>query len=296
MKTDSKNGLACAVAAYVLWGVLPVYWKMLQTVPAYRILCHRIVWSFFFLAGLVLLRQEWGRLWSLAFKPRILGIYIFAAILISVNWLTYIWAVNAGRIVDTSLGYFVNPLVSVILSLVVLREKISRLQWLAICLAAAGVGYLTLQHGGLPWIALTLAFTFGFYGLLKKTAPLGPLHGLAVETAVLAGPALMFLLGAQSDDGSDRISQGWTVSILLAGTGVITALPLLLYAKAAQSIKLSTLGLLQYISPTCGLFLGVWAYGEPFPMTRLAGFSFIWLALMFSWLDIWLRLRRSTAK
>ncbi len=289
-KSDSRNGIVCATAAYILWGILPIYWKMLQGIPAHRILGHRIVWSFAVLAGLVFWRQEWGRLRSSVFNTKILLTHLAAALLISANWVTYIWAVNAGRIVDTSLGYYINPLVSVVLSLFVLREKISRIQWLAITLAASGVGYLALQQGGLPWIALTLALTFGLYGLLKKTAPLGALHGLALETAVLAGPALFYLLFSKPDPAINNPSS--FAGILLAGTGIITALPLLLYAKAAQSIRLSTLGLLQYMSPTCGLILGVWAYGEPFPITRLLGFVFIWLALLFSWLDIWRRLGR----
>ncbi len=289
----SAHGLISAVIAYVLWGILPVYWKTLQSVPAPQILGHRISWSFFFLAGLVLARNEWGKFKASAAKPRVVLLYTLAAAFLAVNWLTYIWAVNSGRIVETSLGYFINPLVSVLLSLVVLREKLSRGQWLAVGLAALGVGYLTIQYHGLPWVALVLAFSFGFYGLLKKIAPLDALSGLTLETAVLVLPALAYLTQAEIRHTGSLAHSSWSVRLLLAGTGIITAFPLLLFASAARQIKLSTLGLLQYISPTCGLVVGVWIYGEDFPAPRRLGFCIIWVALLVSWLDWALRRRPS---
>lgn len=280
-----------AVIAYVLWGVLPVYWKALQAVPAPQILSHRICWSFLFLASLVLVRREVMRFKAAAAQPRTVMIYLLAALLLSMNWLTYIWAVNAGRIVDTSLGYFINPLISVLLGLVVLREHFHRLQWVAAGLAATGVAYLTIRQGNLPWVALVLAFSFGFYGLMKKTAPLGALHGLTLETALLAPLALVYLVPTETHSPAGLLHSGWGIKLLLAGTGFITALPLLLFASAARAINLSTLGLLQYVTPTCGLVLGVWVYGEPFPVTRLVGFCFIWVGLLVLWLDIFLRAR-----
>jgi chloramphenicol-sensitive protein RarD len=288
----SRTGLISALIAYILWGVLPVYWKALQTVSAPQILSHRILWSFFFLAGLVLVRREGLRfIKEAASRPRIVLLYVLAAILLSINWLTYIWAVNAGRIVETSLGYFINPLVSVILGLVVLRESFHRLQWVAAGLAASGVVYLTIRQGNVPWVALVLAFSFGFYGLMKKMAPLGALHGLTLETAVLVIPALIYLAPAEMHGTVGLVHSAWTVKWLLIGTGFITALPLLLFASAARAINLSTLGLLQYVSPTCGLVLGVWVYGEPFPIARLIGFCLIWSALVVLWLDLALRSR-----
>ena len=290
--TSNANGLLCALAAYFLWGILPVYWKALQGVPAVEILCHRIVWSFGLLAALVLVLDGWTRLRLALRQPRNLRIYCLAALLLSVNWWTYIWAVNTGQIVETSLGYFINPLVSVGLGLIVLHERLSRLQWLAVAVAALGVAYLTLQHGSLPWVALVLAFSFGFYGLLKKQAPLAALPGLALETGALMLPALAYLIQAEVHGAGHWIESSWTTRSLLMGAGIITALPLLLFAAAARQINLSTLGMMQYLAPTCGLVLGIYVYGESFSRVRLIGFTIIWIALGISWLDLALKVRR----
>jgi chloramphenicol-sensitive protein RarD len=288
---DSKPGLLCAVGAYVLWGVLPVYWKALDAVPAAQIVGHRILWSCVLLAGLIILRGERRAFAAAAGAHRRVALYALASALLSVNWFTYIWAVTTGRIVEASLGYYINPLVNVLLGLVVLRERLERLQWVAVVLAAVGVGYLTFRYGRPPWIALVLALTFAFYGLLKKTAPLGALHGLTLETALLLLPALAYLAYAESHNRAGLLQSGWPVSGLLAGTGVVTAVPLLLFARAARTIRLSTLGILQYLSPTCGLALGIWVYQEAFPAERLAGFCIIWAALLIYWLDSVLRRR-----
>jgi chloramphenicol-sensitive protein RarD len=287
----SKQGVICAIGAYVLWGVLPVYWKALDAVPAAQIVGHRIVWSCLFLAGLILLRREWKALAGAARARRTVALYALASALLSVNWFTYIWAVTAGRIVEASLGYYITPLASVLLGLVVLREGLERLQWAAVLLAAIGVGYLACRYGRLPWAALVLAVTFAFYGLLKKLAPLGALHGLTLETAILVLPALAYLVHAERQSGTGLLHSGWPVRALLAGTGVVTAVPLLLFAHAARTTKLSTLGILQYLSPTCALALGVWVYHEPFPTERFAGFCIIWAALVLYWLDSALRRR-----
>jgi chloramphenicol-sensitive protein RarD len=288
--SSTRQGVWCAVGAYVLWGVLPVYWKALQTVPAKQILAHRIVWSCVLLAGLVLVRGELRTLRAAA-GVRALRIYAAAAVLLAVNWLTYIWAVNAARIVETSLGYFINPLVSVLLGVVFLRERLGRTQWLAVAMAGTGVIYLTWQQGALPWVAVVLASTFGLYGLLKKTAPLGALPGLTLETGLLGLPALAWLLQLEAEGTSAWGHGGLRTTLLLTLTGVVTTLPLLLFASAARCLNLTTIGLLQYISPTCGLLIGVAVYGEPFDRTRWPGFMLIWTALAVYWLEGPWRLR-----
>lgn len=275
-----KKGVLNAIGAYGLWGFLPIYWKALQAVPAIQILSHRFVWSFVFLITLILLRSEWRSFKTAVTNQRTVLIYSLSACLLAVNWGTYIWGVNAGFVIETSLGYFINPLVSVLFGVIFLKERLRPLQWLPVGLAALGVLYLTISYGALPWVALILAFSFGLYGLLKKTAPLGSLYGLALETAVLFLPAGLFLLlsDVQGSGLFGRLDLDTT--LLLVFTGVVTALPLLLFASAARSINLSLLGILQYIAPTCQFLLGVLVYNEPFTLDRLVGFSLIWLALL----------------
>lgn len=288
-----QKGNLAAISAYVLWGFMPVYWKALQSVPATQILSHRMVWSFIFLTGLILLRKDWGRFKIAISSGTTLLVYGLATILLAINWLVYIWGVNAGYIVETSLGYFINPLVSVLLGVILLREKLRPMQWLPIGIAALGVLYLTLTYGALPWIALVLASTFGVYGLIKKTAPLGSLHGLTLETALLFLPAGVFLLFAESQGRGALGHQGLLTNALLLLTGITTALPLLLFAMAARRIHLSTLGILQYIAPTCQFLLGVIVYNESFTQDRLVGFSIIWAALIMYSLEGVLVKRRS---
>ncbi len=213
-------------------------------------------------------------------KPRVLLTYTLTAVLLSVNWLIFIYGINSGQVVETSLGYFINPLLSVALGVVFLRERLRPMQWFPVGLAALGVLYLTLQYGSLPWIALGLAFSFGVYGLIKKIAPLGSLHGLSLETGIIFIPALLYLLYAESQGNGSFGHLGLNVTLLLAFAGVITALPLLLFGLAARSIPLTMLGILQYIAPTVQFLLGIFLYQEPFTVTRLVGFSIIWLALL----------------
>ena len=293
-----SRGVWNAIGAYLLWGILPIYWKALSHVPALQILSHRVVWSLVFLALVVALRKEWSSLLREARKPRILGIYIFTGLLIGVNWLTYIWAVNAGHIVETSLGYFINPLISVLFGSIFLREKLRLTQWIPIAMAGAAVIYLTLGYGTLPWIALTLAVTFALYGLLKKITPLGSLHGLTMETGVLLIPCLAYLLCAESNGVGAFGHAGWVSDSLLLGTGIFTALPLLMFANAARSIPLWSIGLLQYIAPTMQFLIGVLIYGEAFTLARAVGFVIIWSALFFFWLEgfLWRRQDRSNDK
>jgi chloramphenicol-sensitive protein RarD len=275
-----NKGIWYAVGAYVLWGLLPVYWKWLQHVPAPQVLCHRILWSFLTLIAIVLLSRQWNAFRAAMVKPRVLRAYAAAAVLIAINWLTYIWAVNAGFIVETSLGYFINPLLSVLLGVIFFRESLRPWQWAAIALAAAGVLYLTIAYGALPWIALTLAGTFGAYGLVKKIAPLGSLYGLTLETGVLLLPALIFLIYTDGTGYGAFFHAGAISDALLAGAGFITAVPLLLFSSAARRIPLSLIGLLQYIAPTLQFLLGVLVYREPFTAVKLIGFGIVWIALI----------------
>jgi chloramphenicol-sensitive protein RarD len=263
-----------------MWGFFPIYLKALQVVPSLQIMLHRVVWSFLFVMLLVLLRREWPRFRDSLRKPRVLLTYTLTAVLLSVNWLIYIYGINSNQVVETSLGYFINPLLSVALGVVFLRERLRPMQWFPVGLAALGVLYLTLQYGSLPWIALALAFSFGMYGLIKKIAPLGSLHGLSLETGIIFIPAFLYLLYAESQGNGSFAHLGWNVTLLLAFAGVVTALPLLLFGLAARSIPLTLLGILQYIAPTVQFLLGIFLYQEPFTVTRLIGFAIIWLALI----------------
>jgi chloramphenicol-sensitive protein RarD len=235
----------------------------------------------------MLLRGEWSELKDQMAVPNIWLIYTLAAVLLAINWLVYIYAINTGHIVEGSLGYFINPLLSVAMGVVFLREKLRPAQWTPIGLAAVGVVYLTAIYGRIPWIALALAFSFGLYGLLKKIAPLGSLHGLTLETAILFLPALGYLLYIGYIGKGAFAYLGWGASLLLAAAGFITALPLLLFASAARSIPLYMVGLLQYIAPTGQFLLGVLLYHEPFTPAQLLGFGIIWAALVFYWVEGW---------
>jgi len=274
-----NKGVLAGLGAYLLWGLFPIYWKWLQTVPALQILGHRMVWSLLFVAGLLALQRDREWLREVLQQRKTLLVYTLAAVLLSGNWFIYIWAVNAGYIVETSLGYFINPLVNVLLGVLVLRERLRRVQWVAVALAAAGVLWLTLQTGRLPWIALVLACSFGLYGLMRKTASLGAIEGFALETMLLAPIAVPWLAWwTFTHDGvlaqGDASQIAW---ILLRGP--LTAVPLLLFAAGARRMTLATLGLVQYLAPTIQLLLGVWVFHEPFDSQRLIGFAFIWSAL-----------------
>jgi chloramphenicol-sensitive protein RarD len=274
------KGIAAAVVAYALWGILPVYWKAVQGVPAFEIMCHRTIWSFLFVLLILTARRQWGWLRRARRNPKSLLTFACSACLLALNWFTYIWAVNAGHIVDTSLGYFINPLFSVLLGILFLRERLRLWQGIAIGFAAAGVLFLTLGYGAFPWIALTLALTFGFYGLLRKTAPLGSLEGLSLETALLSVPTLAYLVYLEWLGTSSFGHAGTVTSILLALSGLVTAFPLLMFAYAARRVTLATVGILQYIAPTLQFLLGVFVYREPFTQTRLLGFAAIWISLL----------------
>lgn len=273
-----KKGYVYAFLAYGMWGVFPLYWKALQNVPSVQILAHRVVWSLVFLVLLITLRREWEALRA-RLSPRVLGVYALSGALIALNWGMYIWGVNANRVVETSLGYFINPLVNVLLGVVFLRERLRPGQWLAIGLALAGVLYMTFAYGRLPWLALALAFTFGIYGYLKKTFPLNSLHGLTLETGAVAPLMLGYLIFQETRGQGAFLHVSALGSLLLALAGVVTATPLLFFGMGARLIPLSTMGLIQYLSPTMQFLLGVFLYHEPFDQARLVGFSVVWLAL-----------------
>jgi chloramphenicol-sensitive protein RarD len=288
-----NKGILCGVAAYALWGLFPIYWKTLQSIPASEVLGHRMVWSLLFLLIVLTYREGWGRLLS-KLRSRLTVLTSSAsACLLAINWFTFIWSVNTGYVVEASLGYFINPLVSVLLGVVFLRERPRPWQWVAIGIATAGVLYLTFGYGSFPWRALTLAFSFGTYGYLRKTATLTSLEGLSFEMVILFAPALAYLLYLEHGSVAAFGHAGLATNTLLALTGVTTAMPLLLFGIAARRITLTNLGLLQYIAPTCHFLLGVLLYGEEFTSVRAIGFGIVWISLaVFSAEGIIVRRRR----
>ncbi len=291
-----KKGIWYAIGAYTLWGVLPIFWKMLQSASASEIVAHRMVWSLVFLAAILSYRGQWQWLPKIRRNRRAMGIFVLTATLLGANWLIYVWGVNAGHIVETSLGYFINPLVNVLFGVIFFRERLRGGQWLAIIIATAGVLYLTFSYGALPWIALSLAFSFGFYGMFKKKSPLNALEGLSLEMMVLFIPALLYLFYLQGTGQAAFGRAGLMTTFLLAMTGVATAIPLLFFAAAAQRIPLSVIGVLQYLAPTLQFLIGVVIYGEAFTRTRLIGFGIIWLALFIYTVEgVVMRRKRSPA-
>jgi len=282
------------IGAYALWGFFPIYWKLLHHVPALQLLGHRIVWSFLLLLGVILITKQWDE-FRKALNARALRIYLIAALLVGVNWLTYVWAVNAGFIVETSLGYFINPLLSVLMGVLFLRERLRAAQWIPVTLAAIGVAYLTFVYGQLPWIALLLAFSFGFYGLVKKLAPLGSLYGLTLETGILFLPALVYLSIVQANNKAAFLHFGILSDLLIIGAGLVTTVPLLMFASAARQIPLTMIGVLQYLAPTIQFLIGIFIYKEPFDQSHLVGFSIVWLALIIFWIENYLANRVTIA-
>lgn len=285
-----NKGVLYGIGAYTLWGFFPIYWKLLRDVSAVELISHRIAWSFLMLLAVILLAQQW-REFRTALTGRTFLIYSVASVLIGVNWLMYVWAVNEGHIVETSLGYFINPLFSVLLGLIILREKLRPVQWLPMVLAFAGVTYLTVTFGRLPWIALSLAFSFGFYGLVKKLAPLSSLHGLTVETGILFIPALIYMIYLEVAESAAFLHTGLVPDLLMIGAGAVTTIPLLMFASAAKRVPLTMVGVLQYLAPTIQFLIGVFIYKEPFDQTRLIGFSLVWLALIIFWVENYLASR-----
>lgn len=275
---EHQRGYLFAVAAYAMWGFMPIYWKAIQAVPAPQLLAHRVLWSALSLVALLALRRRLDDLWGALQHPAFMRLGA-AGVLIGLNWLTYVWAVNNGHILDTSLGYFINPLLNVVLGVLVLGERLRAFQWASVVLAALGVLALGLLRGGAPWIALTLAGSFGIYSLVKKTSPLGSVAGLTLETLLLAPLALGWLAfvaqgGHGPVGGQDAIS--W---LLVAATGPVTTLPLLFFAAGARRIPLSTMGLLQYLAPTAQFIIGWSFFGERVPAVQLGAYAVVWVAL-----------------
>ncbi|NYE62879.1 chloramphenicol-sensitive protein RarD [Duganella sp. 1224] len=276
-----NSGILYATLAFFCWGLFPLYFHAIDEVPPQEILAHRMLWSLLFLVIVLTVRRQWKWLPAVARQPRILASFVASALLLTANWFLYIWSVNNGHVIDASLGYFINPLINVLLGLVVLKEKLRRGQWLAMAIAAAGVAWLTWQAGQLPWIALILGITFGGYGLLRKTAALAALEGLSLETMILFPLALAYVLWLSWHGHNTFLNRPHdSTRLLLAAAGPITAIPLLLFAAGARKIPMAVLGLLQYLSPTMQALLGVWVFHEAFPAARLAGFLIIWTALI----------------
>lgn len=292
-----QTGILYACAAYFIWGLLPLYLKALKHVPALEILMHRMVWSLVFLAVVLALKKHWTWIKPALADRKVIMRFVASAGVLSINWFIYIWAVNAGRVVDASLGYFINPLVNVMFGYFLLHERLRPAQWAAISVAAAGVLWLTVQAGQLPWIGLLLAASFGTYGLLRKTASLGALEGLSLETLLLTPFALAWLGWLVGHGQSGFVNGDAHTHWLLIAAGPITAIPLLLFAAGARRVPLSTMGFLQYITPSILALMGVFLYGEPFAGPRAVGFVFIWVALaLYTAEGLWAGRRAAAAR
>jgi chloramphenicol-sensitive protein RarD len=279
-----RRGYVFGFVAYACWGFFPLYWKLLQPATPIEILAHRIVWSAVFVTVVLVATRHWRLVGDLVRRTRTLAGIVLAAALIALNWGLYIYGVNSDHVVETSLGYFINPLVTVLLGVTVLRERLRPAQWAALAVGAVAVAVLTVDYGRLPWIALTLAVSFGMYGLVKKSLALPAAEGLFVESVALAGPALVYLGWLATSDRSTFGHVSPAQTLLLVVAGIVTAVPLLLFAGAANRIPLSAMGLLQYLTPTLQLGCGVLVFHEPMPPTRLAGFALVWAALaVFTW-------------
>ncbi|WKX71950.1 EamA family transporter RarD [Streptomyces sp. XD-27] len=283
-RNEQRSGLVYAFGAYGLWGLFPLYWPLLEPAGAGEILAFRMVWSLVAALVILLVLRRWSWIRTLLRQPRRLAAIGLASAVISVNWGLYIWAVNSGYVVEAALGYFINPLVSIAFGVVLLRERLRRVQWAAVGVGTAAVVVLAIGYGRLPWIALSLAFTFGTYSLVKKRVGLDGPESFAAETAVQFLPALGYLLFAGADGDLTFASEGLGHALLLTTTGVVTALPLVCFGASAVRLPLSTLGLMQYLAPTFQFLLGVLVFHESMPSERWAGFSLVWLALaMLTW-------------
>ena len=276
--TKVNKGLLFGVSAYIIWGLLPLYWKLVEEAGAYEILAHRGIWSLLICVSLLALRKQLKSAYEMVRSSRTFSLLFLASGLLTINWGVYIWSVTVNRVVEAALGYYITPLINVTFGVLLLREKLRPAQWIAVALAAAGVVILTLGYGSLPWIALVLAISWGSYSLIKKSLNLGALETLTLETLFAFLPNLVFLLIIQGN-GSAEFGSTWTISILLFGAGAATVIPLLLFNGSTTRLPLSTVGLLQYITPTIMFFIGIFINDEDISMTKVIGFAFIWLAL-----------------
>ncbi len=276
---DTRRGFLFGLVAYTIWGLFPLYWPLLDPTPAIQILAHRMLWSLVFIGALLAARRRWSFVGELRHDLKRVALLVLAGLLISVNWGVYIWAVNAGHVVESSLGYFITPLVNIGLGVLVLKEHLQRTQWIAVIVGAAAVLVIAVGYGQVPWIALTLAASFGGYGLVKKIARTPALESLAVETSVMALPAIAYLLfaNAQGYGAFGHVSAG--MDLLLMSSGVVTGVPLLFFAAAAGRVPLSVMGMLQYITPVLQFLIGIFLRHEALPGSELAGFALVWVAL-----------------
>lgn len=278
MTKEYRKGLMMALAAYLMWGLVPIYFKALASVPALEMIAHRIIWSVPFIFLLLAVMRQAGQWQQIIKTPALLKYLVLSALLVSANWLIFVWAVAAGRILETSLGYFINPLITISLGVLVLGEKLNRWQWTAVSLALGGVVWQIVMRGYLPWVSLGLALTFGLYGLIRKRTPVPALDGLLVETGLLLPLALGYLASVHHGGGG-AFGHDPSLTILLLIAGVVTSVPLALFAAGARRIPLSTMGFLQYTSPTCTFFLAIFVYDEVMDHHKLVSFIFIWIGL-----------------
>ena len=278
---DTSKGFSLALAAYLIWGALPLYLKMVSHIPALEIVAHRVLWSLPIAAVALLVRGRLGEIWPLVRQPRKIGMAMLAVSLITVNWLTYVYAIGSGHTVEAALGYYINPLISIVIAAVVLKEELRPAQFVAIGLAVVAVAILAWDAGGLPWISLTLATTWAFYALFRKTLPLGPNQGFFLEVLILTAPALAYVIYLEAGGEGHFIARaGLNDPWLLMFAGVTTAVPLMIYANAAKLLRLSTIGIMQYIAPSFVFLIAVFIFKEPFGVTKLLAFCFIWAALV----------------
>ncbi|MBC1434534.1 EamA family transporter RarD [Listeria rocourtiae] len=278
---EKLKGILAAIGAYIIWGVLPLYWKMADDVPASEILAYRIIWSFVFMVVIIAIlgktKEVWTEIFSIFKRPKLILAISVAAVLITANWFIFIFTVNDGHVISASLGYYINPLINVLLATIFLKEKLSRGEMLAVLSAAIGVLILAIHQGVFPWAAISMAVTFGLYGLIKKLVPISAWGGLTIETLIMAPFAFIFLLFFAQDA---FMHFGFDTNLVLFGAGVVTAIPLLLFATSARRISYVMLGFIQYVGPTLMLILGVFVFHEAFDKTQLIAFLFIWAALL----------------
>ncbi|MBW1602559.1 EamA family transporter RarD [Streptomyces sp. JJ66] len=293
--SDSRTGLLYGFAAYGLWGLLPLYWHLLAATPAAEVLAHRMMWSLPTAVLILIVLRRWSWIRPLLRQPRLLGLVALSTTLISVNWYLFIWAVSEGRVLEASLGYFINPLVTIALGVLLLRERLRPPQWAAVAIGALAVTVMTVAYGQVPWVSLTLAVTFAFYGFIKKQTRLDGLEGFSADSALQFLPALGFVLLLSARGEATFTSAGWGHALLLAGAGLVTALPLILFGAAAMRVPLSTIGLLQYLAPTSMFLLGLFVFHEAMPPERWAGFLLVWVALCVLTYDALRTARRNRA-
>ncbi len=291
-------GTLYALAAFLIWGLSPLYWKALRQVPAFEIVMHRMIWSFLFFIPLILVQRRLGEFKAILKDHITVGILLGTTVLVGFNWFLFIWAINNNHVLQTSLGYYINPLVNVFLGLLFLKERLRPLQVVAVVLAGMGVTYQTLSLGVFPWVALGLAFSFGFYGLVRKVAPVGALMGLSVETLLLSIPALVYIIYLNRTGNGAILQLGWQTDLLLIGSASVTALPLLLFTRGARRLNFTTVGFLQYVAPSCTFLLAVFLYHEPLRWIQIVTFVLIWIALLIYSIDLLMfsRLRRNSTQ